>query len=109
MKSGAVAGLLLFGSFGAQGEGHPVDIEIGSSIMKNEEAPPINDLLMNEEVLRMDENTNQCDARKRKHEERANGRKWDTSLCAIIGLSPVHHLSTVFLKSVQVLLYKPNV
>jgi hypothetical protein len=75
VKSGAVAGLLLFGSFGAQGEGHPVDIEIGSSIMKNEEAPPINDLLMNEEVLRMDENTNQCDARKRKHEERANGRK----------------------------------
>jgi hypothetical protein len=44
-----------------KGKGHPVDIEmieIGSSIMKNEEAPPMDDLLMNEEVLRMDENTN---------------------------------------------------
>ena len=64
---------------------------------------------MNEEVLRMDENTNQCDARNRKHEERADGRKWDISLFVIIGLSPVHHLSTVFLKSVQALLYQTNV
>jgi hypothetical protein len=73
VKSGAVAGLLLFGSFGAQGEGHLVDIEmieIGSSIVKNEEAPPMDDLLMNEDVLRMDENTNRCDARKRKRASR---------------------------------------
>jgi hypothetical protein len=67
MKSRAAAGLLLFGSFVAQGEENPVDIEmieIGSSIMKNEEAPPMDDLLMNEKVLRMDENTNRCEEKK---------------------------------------------
>jgi hypothetical protein len=67
MKSRAAAGLLLFGSFVAQGEENPVDIEmieIGSSIMKNEEAAPMDDLLMNEDVLRMDENTNRCEEKK---------------------------------------------
>jgi hypothetical protein len=67
MKSRAAAGLLLFGSFVAQGEENPVDIEmieIGSSIMKNEEAAPMDDLLMSEDVLRMDENTNRCEEKK---------------------------------------------
>lgn len=71
-----------------KGKEHPVDIdmiEVGLNIIKNEEPLPLDDLLMREEVLRMDENTNQCDARKRKHEERADGRKWGISFFFIIG------------------------